>query len=86
MRHMMAVDARHSFLFGLTIEDTSLRLWYANCSMLVSSILLNIAQVATTTLFIFQHLSASIVNDTFYPDLTVIYIRIRRGHGHQSIC
>ena len=26
MRHMMAVDARHSFLFGLTIEDTSLRL------------------------------------------------------------
>ena len=86
MRHMMAVDARHSFLFSLTIEDTSLRLWYANCSMLVSSIPLNIAQVATTSLFIFQHLSASIGNDTLYPDLTVIYIRIRRGHGHQSIC
>ena len=54
--------------------------------MLVSSIPLNIAQVATTSLFIFQHLSASIGNDTLYPDLTVIYIRIRRGHGHQSIC
>ena len=86
MRHMMAVDARRRFIFGLTIEDTCLRLWYANHSMLVSSVPLNNAQVATTSLIVFQHLSTSIGNNTLYPDLTVVCIRIRRGHGLRSIC
>ena len=44
----MAVDARHCFLFGLTIENTSLTLWYTNRSMLVSSVPLDISQVVTT--------------------------------------
>lgn len=72
MQYMIAVDARRRFIFGITIEDTSLRLWYANRSMLISSVPLDIAQVVTTSLFVFQHLSASIGQATLYPDLPVI--------------
>ena len=86
MQHMMAVDAHRRFIFGITIKDTSLRLWYANRSILVSSAPVDIAQVATTSLFIFQHLSASIGKDTVYPDLTVVCIHIRCGHGLRPIC
>ena len=52
MRHMMVVDARRRFLFGLTIENTSLTLWYTNRSMLVSSVPLDISQVVTTSFFV----------------------------------
>jgi hypothetical protein len=44
MQHMMAVDARRRFIFGITIENTSLRLWHANRSMLISSTPLDIAR------------------------------------------
>jgi hypothetical protein len=59
MQHIMAVDARRRFIFGITIENTSLRLWYANRSMLVSSTPLDIAEVETTSLFVF-HLSLQV--------------------------
>jgi hypothetical protein len=86
MQHIMAVDARRRFIFGITIENTSLRLWYANRSMLVSSTPLDIAEVVTTSLFVFQHLSVSIGKGKLYPDLPVVCIRIRRGHGLGSVC
>jgi hypothetical protein len=86
MRHMMAIDARRRFIFGITIENTSLRLWYANRAMLVSSIPLDIAEVETTPLFVFQLLSASIGKVTLYPGLPVVCVRIRRGYGLGSVC
>jgi hypothetical protein len=86
MQHLMGGDARRRFIFGITIENTSLRLWYANRSMLVSSTPLDIVEVETTSLFVFQLLSTSIGKDTLYPDLPVVCIRIRRGYGLGSIC
>jgi hypothetical protein len=86
MRYMMAGDVRRRFIFGITIENTSLRLWYANRSMLASSTPLDIAEVETTSSFIFQLLSTSIGEDTLYPDLPVICIRIRHGYGLGSVC
>ncbi|KAN0133825.1 hypothetical protein V8E53_008549 [Lactarius tabidus] len=44
MHHIMAVDARRRFIFGITFDNTSLRLWYANRSMLVSSAPLDITK------------------------------------------
>jgi hypothetical protein len=54
MQHIMAVDARRRFIFGITIENTSLRLWYANRSMLVSSAPLDIVKVVSTSLLVFR--------------------------------
>jgi hypothetical protein len=45
MQHIMAVDARRRFTFGITIENTSLALWYTNRSMLVASKPLDIFKV-----------------------------------------
>ena len=45
MKHIMAVDARRRFIFGLTIENTALALWYTNRSMLVGSKPLDIIKV-----------------------------------------
>ena len=86
MQYTMAVDARRRFIFGITIEDTSLRLWYANRSILLSSAPVDIAQVVNTSLFVFQHLSVSTGKDTLCPDLTVIRLCIGCGHGLRSIC
>jgi hypothetical protein len=86
MHHIMAVDARRRFIFGITFDNTSLRLWYANRSMLVSSAPLDITKVVNTSLFVFQLSSASIGKATLYPNSPVVCICIRRRHGLGSIC
>jgi hypothetical protein len=45
MKHIMAVDGRWWFVFSITIENRSLALWYANCSIFVSSKPLNIKKI-----------------------------------------
>ena len=46
----MAVDARRRFVFGITIENTSMGLWFANRSMLVGSERFDIIEVAKPSL------------------------------------
>jgi hypothetical protein len=86
MQHIMAVDARRRFIFGITIDNSTLKLWHANRSMLVSSAPLDIAKVVNTSLFVFQLSSRSVGKATLYPDLPVVCIRIGRGHGLGSVC
>lgn len=40
MKHIMGVDVRRRFIFGITIENASMGLWYTNRAMLVGSKLL----------------------------------------------
>jgi hypothetical protein len=82
----MAVDARRRFIFGITIDNTSLRLWYANRSMLVPSAPLDIIKVVNTSSLIFPPSPTSIGKDTLYPDLPVVCIRIRHRHGLGPVC
>jgi hypothetical protein len=54
MQHIMAVDARHRFVFGITIENTSLALWYINRSMLACSTPHDTTKSLDPSLLIFQ--------------------------------
>jgi hypothetical protein len=81
MKHIMAVDACRRFIFGITIENTSLALWYANRSMLVGSKPLNIIKVVKLSLLVFHLSSASIGQGTLAQGALVVCIRIRCGNG-----
>jgi hypothetical protein len=54
MQHIMAVDPRRRFTFGITVMGTSLGLWYTNRSMLVGSKPLDIIKVASVCLLVFR--------------------------------
>ena len=86
MENIMAVDPRRRFTFGITIMGTSLGLWYANRSMLVSSKHLNIIMVVSTCLLVFCLLSANTGQGVPAQGPPVIHICIRRGHGLRSFC
>ena len=53
MQHITASDARRHFIFGITIENTSLGLWYANRPMLACSGLLDTTKVVIPFLLVF---------------------------------
>ena len=86
MEHIMAVDPRRRFTFGITIMGTSLGLWYTNRSMLVSSKHLNIIKVVSTCLLVFCLLSANTGQGVLAQGPPVIHICIRCGHGLRSFC
>jgi hypothetical protein len=53
-QHIMAVDPRRRFIFGITVMGTSLGLWYANRSMLVGGKPLDITKVVSVCLLAFR--------------------------------
>ena len=57
MQYIMSIDARRRFVFGITLKNASLRLWYANRSMLVRSKPLDILKVVSISLLVFRHSS-----------------------------
>ena len=54
MQYIMGIDARRRFVFGITLKNASLRLWYANRSMLVCSKPLDILKVLSISLLPFR--------------------------------
>ena len=54
MQYIMATDARRRFVFGITLKNASLRLWYANRSVLVCSRPLDILKVVCNSLLLFR--------------------------------
>lgn len=77
MQHIMAADAHQSFVFGMTIESTSLILWYDNRSKLVCSKPLDITKVVNTSLLVFQVTFTSIGKEMLEPGLPVVCVRTR---------
>jgi hypothetical protein len=47
MQYIVAIDDRRPFVFGISLKNASLRLWYANRSMLVGSKPLDISNSGT---------------------------------------
>ena len=70
MEYIMAIDTQQHFIFSITLKNASLRLWYANRSMLVCSKPLDILKVASTP-FLMSHLTSehrtrNTVSGSFY--------------------
>ncbi|KAF8274864.1 hypothetical protein EI94DRAFT_173 [Lactarius quietus] len=80
MQHIMAVDVRRRFVFGITIENTSLTSWYAK---LVCSKPVNVTKLLNPSSLVFQLSCASLEMPD--PGIPVVCIRIKCGHGLEPL-